>query len=125
MTLFLARRMLATIPLMLIVSMVVFFMVAIIPGDAALVAAGESGTPGNLSSIRKDLGLDRPAPVRYLDWLSDALRGDLGRSYLTRQPVAEKLISRLPVSLEVGFEGRSSTWPSPRSECWDSRCPRS
>ncbi len=100
---FIIRRLLAAIPLLFVVSIVVFFLVAIMPGDAATQVAGDSGTPGSLASIRQDLGLDDPPVVRYLTWLGNAFQGDLGNSYIRRTPVAEDLRERIPVTIEVGF----------------------
>jgi peptide/nickel transport system permease protein len=102
MILFLVRRLLAAIPLLLVVSVAVFFLVAVMPGDAASQVAGDSTTPGTLAQIRQNLGLDRPAHVRYLDWLGDALRGDFGRSYIRDTPVSAEIGKRIAVSVEVG-----------------------
>lgn len=85
------RRLLAVPPLLISVSIVVFLLVAMIPGDAAQVLAGPDATSDVIESIREDLGLDKPLPVRYAIWLGNALRGDLGRSAETHRPVRDLL----------------------------------
>jgi peptide/nickel transport system permease protein len=83
------------------VSAITFLMVDLLPGDVSYQIAGEAGTLEDVRAIREELGLDRNIAVRYAAWLADALRGDLGVSYLTREPVAEAILERLPVTLEL------------------------
>ncbi len=87
------------------ISVLVFLLLEIMPGDPAEVIAGNSGdaSPEAVAAIREALGLNRPLPVRYLSWLGDALRGDLGASYANGQPVMDAIKSRLPVSLQLIF----------------------
>ena len=73
------RRLLATVPLLLAVSVVVFSFVHALPGDPAVLFLGEEATPENLARFRAKLGFDRPLIVQYGDWLGRALQGDLGR----------------------------------------------
>jgi peptide/nickel transport system permease protein len=98
---FVGRRLLATAPLLLLVSVVVFSFVHVLPGDPAVLFLGEEADPATLARFRTRLGLDRPLPLQYADWLSRALRGDLGRSLRTNQPVTEAIVERLPVTLEL------------------------
>jgi peptide/nickel transport system permease protein len=98
---FVGRRLLATAPLLLLVSVVVFSFVHVLPGDPAVLFLGEEADPATLARFRTRLGLDRPLPLQYADWLSRALRGDLGRSLRTNQPVTEAILERLPVTLEL------------------------
>jgi peptide/nickel transport system permease protein len=98
---FVGRRLLATAPLLLLVSVVVFSFVHVLPGDPAVLFLGEEADPATLARFRTRLGLDRPLPVQYADWLGGALRGDLGRSLRTNQPVTEAILERLPVTLEL------------------------
>src|SRR5678816_3369311 len=72
------RRLLATVPLLLAVSMVVFSFVHLLPGDPAVLFLGEEATPDNLARFRAKLGFDRPLVVQYGEWLGRALQGDLG-----------------------------------------------
>lgn len=98
------RRLLATVPLLLAVSVVVFSFVHALPGDPAVLFLGEEATPENLARFRAKLGFDRPLIVQYGDWLGRALHGDLGRSIRSNQPVVEAIVERLPVTLRlIGF----------------------
>jgi len=98
---FVARRLLATVPLLFFVSVVVFSFVHVLPGDPAVLFLGEEATPETLAQFRARLGFDRPLVAQYVEWLGRALRGDLGRSLRTNQPVAEAILQRLPVTLEL------------------------
>jgi peptide/nickel transport system permease protein len=73
----------------------------LLPGDPAVAILGTNATPENLAVVRSDLGLDRPVVTRYLTWLGRAVRGDLGVSYQTGEPVAATLRRRVPVSAEL------------------------
>lgn len=95
------RRILATVPLLLAVSLVVFSFVHALPGDPAVLFLGEEATPENLARFRAKLGFDRPLIVQYGEWLGHALRGDLGRSIRTNQPVVSAIMERLPVTLRL------------------------
>jgi len=98
------RRLLATVPLLLAVSVVVFSFVHALPGDPAVLFLGEEATPENLARFRAKLGFDRPLIVQYGDWLGRALQGDLGRSIRTNQPVVQAIVERLPMTLRlIGF----------------------
>jgi len=98
---FVARRLLATVPLLFFVSLVVFSFVHVLPGDPAVLFLGEEATPETLAKFRTRLGFDRPLVTQYVEWLGRALRGDLGRSLRTNQPVTEAILQRLPVTLEL------------------------
>ena len=81
------RRIVATIPVILIVAFFVFSLLYIAPGDPAAVIAGDQATPQDVERIRESLGLDRPFLVRFADWLFHVIRGDLGQSIFTNLPV--------------------------------------
>ena len=98
---FVARRLLATIPLLFFVSLVVFALVHALPGDPAVLFLGEEATPETLARFRERLGFHRPLVVQYVEWLGRAARGDLGRSLRTNQPVTDAIVQRLPVTLEL------------------------
>ncbi len=98
---FVTRRLLATVPLLFFVSLVVFSFVHVLPGDPAVLFLGEEATPETLAKFRTRLGFDRPLVTQYVEWLGRALRGDLGRSLRTNQPVTEAILQRLPVTLEL------------------------
>jgi len=96
---YLLHRILALIPVVLLVSATVFSLIHLTPGDPAVIMAGESQDPEVVAGIRRELGLDQPIPVQYGVWLGHALRGDLGRSIRTRQPVLEAILERLKPTL--------------------------
>jgi len=95
------RRLLAMVPLLLAVSVVVFSFIHLLPGDPAVLFLGEEATPENLARFRAKLGFDRPLVVQYGEWLGHAVRGDLGRSIRTNQPVTQAIVERLPVTLRL------------------------
>ncbi len=101
--LYIARRFLLTVPAMLAMSVIVFMMIRLIPGDPALVILGLRSSPENIQVLRQDLRLDDPLWVQYGHWLGGVLRGDLGLDYRTHEPIREQLLSRLPVTLEMAF----------------------
>jgi peptide/nickel transport system permease protein len=76
-------------------SVVIFAATEVLPGDVATAVLGQSATPQALANIRKELDLDRPAPVRYVQWLGDFLRGDLGNSLANRRPIGDVIGQRL------------------------------
>lgn len=96
-----ARRIAGVVPLLLFVSAVVFILMELVPGDPALTIAGDSSSPQQVAEIRRQLGLERPLPVRYWDWLADAVRGDLGTSLFSSQSVSDAVGTRLPVTLSL------------------------
>jgi peptide/nickel transport system permease protein len=91
---FLARRFAAALGLLLIVSALIFASVQILPGDAAYAVLGRNATPDALRAIRLEMGLDKPASQRYVDWLGGLVRGDLGRSLASHTPVSSLIGER-------------------------------
>lgn len=102
---YIARRTLQTIPVLFIVSALIFSMLRLFPGDPALYVAGPDITEEGLAAIRIQMGLDRPILVQYAIWLGNAVRGDLGASLHSYVPVGELIALRLPASLELGIAG--------------------
>src|SRR5437763_12204555 len=80
---------------LLLVSLIVFSVLEILPGDVATRILGRDATPESVETLRTQLGLDRPAPVRYLSWLGGLLSGDLGHSLVSSRPVATILAPRI------------------------------
>lgn len=78
-----------------------FAVTEILPGDAAVAILGDTATEADIKSLRVELGLERPLVVRYVDWVANALTGDLGRSYRTREYIATMIAQRLPVTIEL------------------------
>lgn len=95
------RRVLIAIPLLVAVSILVFALLEAMPGDPARQQAGMDASEAAVEAIRQTMGLDRPAPERYLSWLGGALTGDLGRSSVSNRAVVDLLGERLPVTLEI------------------------
>ncbi|MFN8593106.1 MAG: ABC transporter permease [Thermomicrobiales bacterium] len=98
---FITCRVLAMIPSLLIVSIVVFSLLHLVPGDPAQQYFGVNAKPEALEAMRKELGLDRPVHEQYLTWLWGLLHGDLGMSLIHRTPITEMFASRLPVTIEL------------------------
>src|SRR5712691_13296537 len=98
---FILRRLLHAVPVVLFSTFMVFLLIHLIPGDAAAVLAGPNATPQALAALRADMGLDQPLPVQYAVWLSHILQGDLGKSTLSGQPIAKLLQARAPATLEL------------------------
>ena len=99
----LGRRIAQIIPTLLLVSVLVFGLQQLMPGDPALVLAGEErGDPQVLAQIRNELWLDRPLPVQYVHWMGNVLQGNLGFSWRIRQPVLQLILEKLPVTLQLG-----------------------
>jgi peptide/nickel transport system permease protein len=95
------RRLLATIPVLFGVSIIVFLMVRMIPGDPVFILAGMEVTGEQAERVRHELGLDRPLHVQYITYARRALNGDMGRSIHSRKPVWEEIKVRFPATLEL------------------------
>jgi peptide/nickel transport system permease protein len=95
------RRILATIPVMLIVALFVFSLLYLAPGDPAAIIAGDQATPADVERIRESLGLDRPFIVRFTEWLWNILHGDLGVSIFTNLPVTKMIAQRIEPTLSL------------------------
>ncbi len=100
---YLAKRLALALLTLLGVIVAVFVMTRILPGDPALVIAGNNATPAVLHALRHDMGLDRPLPVQLVSYIGNVLHGDLGTSTQTAHPVLDDLKQRLPATLELSF----------------------
>jgi peptide/nickel transport system permease protein len=100
---YILQRLLLVIPTLLGVTIGVSLLVRFIPGGAAAAFCSEGCTAEQAASIDKALGLDRPWPVQYVEWLGGALQGDLGEGFQNRRSVAEDIKTRLPVTLQLGL----------------------
>lgn len=83
------------------VSVVSFLLIALLPGDLAVLILADAATPERVAALREELGLDRPLPVRYLTWLGNVVQGDLGHGIHTGEPTLQTILSRLPVTIEL------------------------
>jgi ABC-type dipeptide/oligopeptide/nickel transport system permease component len=102
MTRYLINRLFQAVPTVILVSILVFLMLHMIPGDPAQVYVGErEATEERLNEIRELMGLNRPLPVQYLEYMFKAVQGDLGRSLNNNRPVLDEILTRLPSTLEL------------------------
>jgi peptide/nickel transport system permease protein len=95
------RRLLQAVPVLVLASVAVFLLIHLVPGDPALLLAGPDATPEVVVAVRKDMGLDQPLPVQYALWAGHVLRGDLGKSYISRLPVWQLIQNALPATIEL------------------------
>ena len=100
---FLFRRLLMLVPILFGVVTVTFVLMYVIPGDPVLTLVGERYDDETLERMRSELGLDKPLPVQYLDYLNRLVRFDLGESFVTRRPVSEAITERFPRTLALAF----------------------
>ena len=98
---FLARRLLATIPVLLIVAVLVFLMLRLTPGDPAAILAGDAANTEQIERIRETLGLNRPIPVQFGIWFGNLLSGDLGESFYYKQKVTALIAQRIEPTLSL------------------------
>jgi peptide/nickel transport system permease protein len=100
---FVARRLVATVPVLILVSLGVFLLIHMVPGDPVDVMLGESQDPAARESLRHELGFDQPVYIQYINWLQNIAHGDLGRSVRTRQSVVQNVAQRVGPSLELAL----------------------
>ncbi len=102
---FILRRLALLVPVLLGVSLIVFTLIHMIPGDAAMLAIGfdQRISEEQRALVRKSYGLDEPLPVQYWKWMSHVVQGDLGRSLKTKRPLTQELKLRLPVTIELAL----------------------
>ncbi|MFN4101319.1 MAG: ABC transporter permease, partial [Pararhodobacter sp.] len=100
---FLTFRLLAAIPTLFVISVVVFGLQLLLPGDAALVIGGGEATQETLARIREETGYNDPYVVQYFRWITAALQGDFGISYRTRDEIGPMLLQKIPVTLHLAL----------------------
>ncbi|MFJ7184537.1 nickel ABC transporter permease [Lysinibacillus xylanilyticus] len=103
MTLFILKRLAQIIPVTLGVTLVVFLIMQMIPGDPAIILAGEGASQETVNELRENLGLNKPLAIQYTDYIKDLLQGDMGNSLKNHQPVFEEITARLPITIELAF----------------------
>ena len=96
---YILKRLIAAVPVLLGLTVIVFLIMALIPGDPAQAILGAYATPENVARINKELGLDKPLVQQYLIWLGNLLEGDLGRSYALNRPVLDEITERFGATL--------------------------
>jgi peptide/nickel transport system permease protein len=100
---YVVRRIAQIIPTLVLVSMLIFGLQQLLPGDPAVVLAGEERDPNVVAYLHKKLHLDEPVPMRYLYWIDGVLHGDLGESLRLQKPVLALILEKLPVTIELAF----------------------
>ena len=103
MLIFLGKRVLQLIPTLFFVSVIIFSLQQLLPGDPALVMAGEERDPAVLEQIRKQYRLDQPVPIQYVYWIKGVLSGDLGESMRLKEPVLRLIMQKFPVTLQLAL----------------------
>jgi len=98
---FLARRLAAMVPTLFLVSVLIFGLQQLLPGDPAIALAGEERDPNVIAHLRAKFHLDEPLPMRYVHWAGGVLQGDLGESVRIQKPVTELILEKLPVTIEL------------------------
>lgn len=96
---YIARRLLAMIPVLLGLSVIVFLIMAAIPGDTATAILGAYATPDNVAQVNRELGLDKPLPQQYWIWITNVVQGDFGRAYSLNRPVLDEVLERFGATL--------------------------
>jgi len=109
---YVARRLLLAIPTLLGVTLLIFLVMRILPGDVAFVILSEGGqaSPEDVRKVREALGLERPLHVQYLAWLGDVARGDLGRSFWRNEPIATLILDRGSVTVQIAVMAVAFSW---------------
>ncbi|MGH7485383.1 MAG: ABC transporter permease, partial [bacterium] len=100
---YIVRRVLVTIPVLFVMSVVVFLMIRLVPGDPVQTMLGIYATPQRVATIRTELGFNRPLIDQYFTWLGGVLHGDLGQDFISHESLTHLLGQRLPVTLELTF----------------------
>jgi peptide/nickel transport system permease protein len=98
---YILKRLVLAIPTLILVSLIVFFMIRLIPGDPALVMLGEGADPSAVAALHTELGLDRPVWIQYATWVRHALSGDLGTSIVMGEPVGHLILARFQLTATV------------------------
>lgn len=100
---FLARRIPSVLVVAIVASVIAFTLPRLAPGDPAVAVAGSEATPEQLAAVRAELGLDRPLPLQYWDWVTGLFQGDLGNSLITNRSVVELIVNRMESTLELAI----------------------
>jgi peptide/nickel transport system permease protein len=98
---FLTKRLLQLLPTLFFVSLMIFLLQHLLPGDPALAMAGEERDPGVIAQIRQQYHLDQPLPVQYIYWIKGVLSGDFGESLRSKVPVRDLILQKLPVTMQI------------------------
>lgn len=102
---YLVSRALQMIPVLWLISTIVFVVFRMVPGDPAMLRLGPEASPESLAALQKLMGVDKPIPEQYFHWFVGMLQGDLGRSFISQEPVTSLILQKLPASIELAFLG--------------------
>ncbi|MFW5981237.1 MAG: nickel ABC transporter permease [bacterium] len=105
MTKYILKRILMLIPVLIGVSIIIFLILHLSPGDPATVMLGPRATQAEITQLRENMGLNKPLPVQYLTFITNAIKGDFGRSIRTNNPVISEIMSRLPNTIQLSLAG--------------------
>lgn len=97
------KRLLSLVPVLFIVSVIIFFIIHMTPGDPAAMLLGEEATDEEIQNLREEMGLNEPLLMQYMQWITHALQGDLGTSYFMKQPVTDAIFSHLAPTVSVAI----------------------
>ncbi|MBI5033329.1 MAG: ABC transporter permease [Chloroflexi bacterium] len=100
---FIVRRLIQSVFVLLLVSLIAFSLLQIIPGDPAVIMLGSEASPGQIEALRHELWLDQPLPLQYFHWLTNFLQGNWGQSVLYHESVASLILTRIPVTFYLGL----------------------
>jgi peptide/nickel transport system permease protein len=103
MLIFIIRRLLQTIVVLIVVSFFAFLLMQLIPGDPVVTMLGQEASQAQIDALRNELGLDRPLMIQYLNWLANVIRGDFGKSIIFGENVTDLILSRLPITFHLGL----------------------
>ena len=103
MLIFIIRRLIQTVIVLILVSFIAFSLLQLIPGDPVVTMLGTEATQAQIDALRSELGLDRPLIVQYIRWLTNVLQGDFGKSIIYRESVTALIATRLPVTFHLGL----------------------
>jgi peptide/nickel transport system permease protein len=106
---FVVRRLIEAVPVVFLATLIIFLGLRLLPGDPAIVLAGQDASPQVVDAIRRANGLDQPLPLQYVIWLKRVVTGDLGVSFFTRAQVSTLIAQRAPATLELGLAGMALT----------------
>lgn len=98
---YILKRLALMVPVIIGVSFIIFTIMSFMPGDPTRLILGNKATTESIAELREELGLNDPIPVRYINYVGDALRGDFGMSYASRRPVMDEIVARFPTTLKL------------------------
>ena len=98
---YVATRIIAMIPLLLLASVGIFLMIHLVPGDPVVTVTGVDASPEQMARVRSELGFDQPLPVQYIEWLGRVATGDLGKSIVSQSPTTSLIGNRMPATIQL------------------------